>query len=63
MGTLMCGCAYLRALQATGKAGRGFGHVFFAEFSQSDDDELRVITGGVGHVKFWTLNGRQAGNM
>lgn len=45
-------------VQASGKGGRGFGHVFFAEFSQSDDDELRVITGGVGHVKFWTLNGR-----
>lgn len=48
-----------RAWQATGKGGRGFGHVFFAEFSHSDDDELRVITGGVGHVKFWALNGRQ----
>ncbi|CAB1096047.1 unnamed protein product [Ectocarpus sp. CCAP 1310/34] len=47
-----------RAWQATGKGGRGFGHVFFAEFSHSDDDELRVITGGVGHVKFWALNGR-----
>lgn len=49
---------YECALQASGKGGRGFGHVFFAEFSMSDDDELRVITGGVGHVKFWTLNGR-----
>ncbi|CAN0063286.1 unnamed protein product [Pylaiella littoralis] len=49
---------YDAELQATGKGGRGFGHVFFAEFSWSDDDELRVITGGVGHVKFWTLNGR-----
>lgn len=45
-------------MQASGKGGRGFGHVFFAEFSTSDDDELRIITGGVGHVKFWTLNGR-----
>lgn len=45
-------------LQASGKGGRGFGHVFFAEFSTSDDDELRLITGGVGHVKFWILNGR-----
>ncbi|CAM9178110.1 unnamed protein product, partial [Ectocarpus sp. 13 AM-2016] len=49
---------YDAELQATGKGGRGFGHVFFAEFSHSDDDELRVITGGVGHVKFWALNGR-----
>ncbi|CAM9122646.1 unnamed protein product [Ascophyllum nodosum] len=45
-------------LQATGKAGRGVGHVFFAEFSLSVDDELRVITGGVHHVLFWILHGR-----
>lgn len=45
-------------LQARAKGGRGFGHVFFAEFSESGDNSLRIVSGGANHIKFWTLYGR-----
>lgn len=51
-------CDLLAVVQATANAGRGCGHVFFAEFSVPDDDGLKIVSGGVRHVKFWTVKGR-----
>lgn len=51
-------CDLLAAVQATANAGRGCGHVFFAEFSVPDDDGLKIVSGGVRNVKFWTVKGR-----
>lgn len=48
----------MAAAQATANAGRGCEHVFFAEFSVPYDDGLKIVSGGVRHVKFWTVKGR-----